>query len=169
MADLVVWKRLAAMVRKHEGHSPELYIDTTGHITGGVGRNFGKLVLNPDGTFKLIPEGTLPKQVINYMFREDMATAYKVARQFMGDTWDSLNGVRQEVLINMAFNLGYRLNGFTKMRRAIVKQSFGVAAAEMLDSVWYTQVGKRAEELARAMERGDWRERSSGSDSEAHS
>ncbi|MCV6587566.1 MAG: hypothetical protein OIF57_00865 [Marinobacterium sp.] len=60
-----------------------------------------------------------------------------------------LDAARQLVLANMAYNLGVpRLKGFRKMWRALEQGDYKLAAAEMLDSRWARQVGKRATELA---------------------
>jgi len=65
--------------------------------------------------------------------------------------------VRQAVLVDMAFNLGRAgLASFQKMRAALALGDFERAAAEMLDSLWARQVGRRARELAEMMQTGQW-------------
>lgn len=57
----------------------------------------------------------------------------------------------------MHFNIGLaRLKGFAKALAAIERGDYKTAAAEMLDSKWARQVGKRASELAKQMETGQW-------------
>jgi lysozyme len=61
--------------------------------------------------------------------------------------------VTKTVLINMGFNLG--LAGLLKFKNtlAYVKaKTYVQAAANMRKSLWYKQVGKRADELAKRME-----------------
>jgi len=66
-----------------------------------------------------------------------------------------LSPVRQNVLVNMAFNMGIAgLYSFKKMWRAIERQDFEKAANEMLNSKWERQVGDRAHQLAKAMKKG---------------
>ncbi len=66
-----------------------------------------------------------------------------------------LSPERQDVIVNMAFNLGISgLMKFKKMWAAIEVGEWNKAAAEMLDSRWARQVGYRAVELAEVM-RGD--------------
>ncbi len=69
--------------------------------------------------------------------------------------WRSLNDARQDVLANMAFNLGVGgLMGFKHTLEAIQGGSFGLASAGMLGSKWASQVGDRARRLADIMESG---------------
>ena len=68
-----------------------------------------------------------------------------------------LNETRQMCLVDMGFNLGVpRLMKFKNMWEAIERQDFEWASAEMLNSRWAKQVGRRADNLAKAMENGDW-------------
>ena len=46
------------------------------------------------------------------------------------------------------------LKGFKKMRHAVLNGKWAEAAAEILDSKYAGQVGKRAKENARLMEQG---------------
>jgi lysozyme len=58
-------------------------------------------------------------------------------------------------LINMAFNLGLtKLRQFKMMWAAIEDNDFEVAAQEMLNSKWASDVGKRALELSEQMRTG---------------
>lgn len=69
-------------------------------------------------------------------------------------TWyDSASFVTKTVLINMAFNMG--MVGLLKFKNTLeyMKQgNWKQAAANMRKSLWYTQVTKRAEELAKRIE-----------------
>ena len=66
-----------------------------------------------------------------------------------------LDTVRREVLVNMAFNLGWpRLSGFVRMFACLEAEDYGGAALEMLDSKWADQVGGRAIGLAERMRTG---------------
>ncbi|HAC30702.1 MAG TPA: lysozyme, partial [Marinobacter hydrocarbonoclasticus] len=71
------------------------------------------------------------------------------------DEYNGLDPIRQTVLANMAFNLGFRgLMGFKKMWKAIARKDYTEAARQMLDSRWAHQVGYRAQELAQIMRTG---------------
>jgi GH24 family phage-related lysozyme (muramidase) len=61
--------------------------------------------------------------------------------------------VTKSVLINMAFNLGIKgLLGFRNTLNYMKEKNYKQAAANMRHSLWYKQVKKRAEELARRIE-----------------
>ena len=63
--------------------------------------------------------------------------------------YDQLIPARQEVMVNMMFNLGWpRLKKFVKMIAAAEDGDHELVAAEMLDSRWHRQVKGRAVELA---------------------
>lgn len=69
--------------------------------------------------------------------------------------WTDLNDPRQDVLVNMAYNLG--LNGLLAFKQTlgyIAAGEFVQAGAGMLDSKWATQVPSRAQRLATQMETG---------------
>ncbi len=66
-----------------------------------------------------------------------------------------LTPARQDVIVNMAYNLGLAgLGKFKRMWAAIEAGDFGRAADEMLNSRWARQVGNRALELSEQMRRG---------------
>lgn len=69
----------------------------------------------------------------------------------------ALDGVRQEVLANMAYNLGGpKLRQFKRMRAAVERFDFPEWADEMVDSKWYRQVGARSKRLVKAVRDGKW-------------
>lgn len=69
--------------------------------------------------------------------------------------WERLDHVRQEALINMAFNIGVTgLMKFKKTLSMIAGGDYLDASIEMLDSKWAIQVPKRAKELSEQMETG---------------
>jgi lysozyme len=73
--------------------------------------------------------------------------------QSLYSNFDSLSSVRQEVLANMAYNLGkIGLSRFVKLKAAIEQSNFYTAAYEMRDSRWYRQVGGRANRLVALMD-----------------
>jgi lysozyme len=69
--------------------------------------------------------------------------------------WRGLDDVRQDVLCEMAFNLGVEgLLGFTGALRRIRAGDYAMASAQMLLSAWAGQVGARARRLAAMMKTG---------------
>ena len=69
---------------------------------------------------------------------------------------EPLSPARQDVIINMAYNLGIGgVMGFKKMWLAIHNKDFARAADEMLKSKWADQVGARGIELSEIMRKGE--------------
>lgn len=69
--------------------------------------------------------------------------------------WRKLDDIRQDVLANMAFNLGVgKLMGFVHTLKFIHDGDWERASEAMLASVWATQVGARAQRLAEQMRTG---------------
>jgi lysozyme len=135
-------KRLMAQLGVDEGRRNKLYKDTATppKWTVGVGRN--------------IEDRGLRDDEIDLMLSNDIDEAVGIARTLFPQ-FDKLDDVRQEVLVNMAFNMGGpRLAGFKKFLAALSTGNYQQAAAEMIDSTWYRQVGARAQRLACAMQTG---------------
>jgi lysozyme len=85
--------------------------------------------------------------------RNDIDEAYRGLALYGWFT--QLDVPRQNVLIEMAFNLGVRgLLGFKKMIEAIQSKNYKLASTEMLDSTWAKQVKSRAARMAKRMELG---------------
>ena len=124
---------------KHEALKLKPYKDSLGILTIGVGHNL---------------ERGISEAAAMFILDEDIADARREAQQFAWFYY--LNDVRQNVVINMVFNIGItRFKGFKKMIAALDKGYFPLAANEMLDSKWASQVGSRATELAKIMEIGE--------------
>ncbi len=129
--------RLRDLLRKHEGYRDKVYTCSAGKLTIGVGHNLTDLGLDSD--------------VIDLQFAHDIQTCIEDCTQIFSN-WDDLPDVVQVVLANMSFNLGAsRLRAFKRMIGAVELQDFDLASVEMLDSLWATQVGRRATELSELM------------------
>jgi lysozyme len=125
------------MLVRHEGLRTKPYRDTVGKLTIGVGRNLDDVGISEAEALVLLDTD------INHCFRE-----LTRALPFFG----SLSSDRQNVLIDMAINLGVAgLLGFKKMIRHLEHSDFKGAASEMLDSKWARQNGARATELSEMM------------------
>ena len=73
---------------------------------------------------------------------EHVKEAIDIAKSFVSN-FDELSEIRQLILIDMAYNLGPRLNGFKRMQKAIIDKDFDQASEEMKNSLWYRQVKSR--------------------------
>lgn len=132
--------RLSKQLEIDEGRRRRLYKDTVGKLTIGVGRN--------------IEDRGLRDDEIDLMLSNDIDEAIGIARALLPN-FDKLDDVRQEVVTNMALNLGMtRLGGFKQFLAALMRFDFQRATAEMMGSKWYDQVGDRGKRLAYAMREG---------------
>jgi len=145
-----------------EGLVLTVYQDTLGIDTIGIGRNLkdrgiGKEELdhmdipNMDAIYEHgITEADAVYLATNdvQIVEEELCRAHPCV--------DSLDSVRQLVVMDMAFNMGVpRLKKFKNMWAAIHDNDFKTAAKEMLDSRWARQVKGRATRLAPAMATGE--------------
>jgi len=133
---------LVSQLQKHEGLRLKPYKDSVGKLTIGYGRN-----LDDKGISNL---------EANLMLANDIHECIIQVQEhilFFG----KLNDIRQNVLINMCFNLGiYGLLGFKKFLSALEREDFEDASIEMLDSRWALQVGIRATELSEQIRTGNF-------------
>jgi lysozyme len=114
-----------------------------GKLTIGVGRN-------------LTDRGITQTEAIN-MLQRDIDVADLECRANL-PWFDTLDEVRQGVLVNMAFNLGIsRLMKFTNTLALIQAHDYEKASIQMLQSLWAEQTGDRALRLADQMRSGQWR------------
>jgi len=134
--------RLHEMLIRHEGLRLKPYRDTVGKLTVGVGRNLDDVGITREEALMLL--------------NNDIAEVRReVERAFPWFT--RLNLVRQNVVLNMVFNLGLpRFQQFKKTISAIKAKHWDEAARQMLDSRWAEQVGRRARELAAMMKTGKY-------------
>jgi len=127
------------LIRDEGGYQAFVYNDSVGIPTIGVGRNVSKT-----GEGLSVYEQDL-------MLNNDITT--KTIGVLRAIPWAySLDEIRFEVLVNMAFNLGISgLLVFPKFLAALKARDYTTAAAEMLNSKWAQQVGARATRLSQQM------------------
>jgi len=147
----------------HEGLRLQVYKDTLGIDTIGIGRNLEDRGI----TKEELDWMDIPSMDAVYEYGITEADAMHLAKndvQIVEEELvrahpcvEELDAVRQLVLMDMAFNLGVpRLCKFKKMWAAVHENKFDVAAKEMLDSRWANQVKSRATKLAHAMHHGEF-------------
>lgn len=131
---------LKARLIRDEGLRLKPYKDTVGKLTIGVGRNLDDRGISVDEARILLDHDI-----------DDHENELRAKWPH----YDKLDDVRQEVLLNMAFNLGVPgLLKFVNTLAAVVAGDFDAAAYGMLHSKWASQVGKRASRLAEEMRTG---------------
>lgn len=151
-------EQLSADLERDEGFDPEPYKDSLGIWSLGIGRNLeanpltgaewkqlldaGELILtlSHQGALRLLSSGVQDAQI-------QCAMTFK--------WWGTLDEVRRDVIANLCFNLGLtRLMAFRKMLQAMSLHDYDTAAAELEDSRWFTQVGKRGPRLVAQLRTG---------------
>lgn len=146
----MIFSRLESRVRMDEGFMESPYLDTENVPTIGYGttRILGKAVSMND------PDIT--EANARQLLRCDLFTACLDAQDIFLRL-NEMNDVRQEVLVNLSYNIGHsRLSRFVKLIAAAGELDYETMAAEMKDSKWFKQVGQRALRLCYAMQNGVW-------------
>jgi len=128
-----------------EGYRATPYLDTVNVATTGYGAThiLGKPVQMDD------PD--ISPQNARQLLRMDLYGAL-VDAQALFSRFDEMDSVRQEVLANMAYNMGRSgLGRFKRMIAAAEKLDYDLMSVEMQDSRWFNQTGKRAVRLVEQM------------------
>lgn len=127
-------ERLRETIIRHEGTRLDMYQDTLGIWTVGVGHN--------------IQEKGISQAVMEIMLDEDLAEAVSELKRSVS-FFSKMPEQVQEALVNLAFNMGIpRLMQFKKTLAYLRDGNFEAAADELLDSRYAEQVGRRADEVA---------------------
>lgn len=148
--------QMSLMVRQlilHEGDREFPYLDTLGNWTVGTGYNLdarGVDFLNqvlgtafyqddhtPDHPFSDVH---LPANLSRKVLRADIERVEAAVKVHYLD-YVNLDDVRQRVVVDMAFNLGFRALGFKAAIAAIKARNFTQASRELYKSKWAYQVG----------------------------
>ena len=128
---------LKEQIKRHEGEVLEVYADSLGYLTLGVGH----LIREGDAEDGQ-PAGTPVSQEVCDAYYEDdfdkhVDEAIHVFESKGGEDFYSLPEDIQHVLVNMTFNLGgNRFGKFNNMWKAVVSEDWKTVAVEMEDSKW---------------------------------
>jgi len=131
------------MIKFHEGFRATPYRDTRGVLTIGYGQRVDELSISEKLALQMLQVKVCNLEV-------------KLAHI---DWFGGLDSVRQDVIIDMAYQLGIDgVLGFHEMIAHIEYQDWSLAANAMLDSDWAKQTPARAKQLAAMMRTGEWPE-----------
>ncbi len=133
-------------IKRHEGEVLEIYMDSLGYKTLGVGH----LCQPNDPEYSWEVGTSVSQEVVDMYYEDDFDKHYKEAIHVFGNQEDfyKLPEKIQHVLVNMCFNLGgSRLSKFKNMLKACREHNWKEMSAQMQDSRWFTQVGRRSIEL----------------------
>jgi lysozyme len=130
---------LRAQLTRHEDRRLFPYRDSVGKWTIGIGHN-----LTDDG---------ISDAVCDLIFAEDLAACQDIFAKW---PWLALlDPVRQQVLLNMRFQLGFgAFADFHDLITSLKIPDYQAAAVAMYASKWARQVPERAQELATMMQTG---------------
>ena len=131
---------LREQLKVDEGVKYEIYKDHLGYPTFGIGH-----LITEDDPEHGEPDGTeISEDRVNEVFESDVAKFVSEAKILFPDL-DELPDVAQQVIVNMAFNMGRpRLSKFKNFIAGVNDRDWVRAAEEMMDSRWADQVGDRA-------------------------
>ncbi len=128
-----------AQLRKHEGMRLKVYKDSLGNLTIGIGR--------------LLSRGISAEEAC-YLAVNDIKDADTEC--WMNFPWyKDLSGDRKYAWTNLCFNMGItRLKGFKRAISAMEEGDYDLASAEIIDSKYARQVGRRANDIAEMIRLG---------------
>ena len=126
-----------------EGIVHEVYLDHLGYATFGIGH----LITDKDPEQEYTVGTPISEERVTEAFQADLDISIGECKVFF-DLWDTYPGEVQEILVNMMFNLGRpRLSKFKNFKKAVDSGDWAKAGIEGRDSLWWKQVGNRAERL----------------------
>lgn len=139
---------LRQQLERHEGLRLKAYRDAVGKLSIGVGRN--------------LDDKGISRAEAMVMLDNDIEEHCALLDKYL-PWWRNLDEVRQQVIANMAFNMGIgpsaehpqgKLLTFRNTLGNMERGEYDSAADGMAGSLWAKQVGKRAQELIEMMRTG---------------
>lgn len=132
------------LIKGHEGLMTRPYHCSAGKVTIGWGRN--------------LEDKGISLNEAEYLLANDIS---EVRAQLTANlSWfQVLHEVRQAALVDLCFNLGWPgLSGFRKFLGAMGRGDYAKAGAELVDSRWYIQVGRRGPRIVKMIQLAEWPE-----------
>lgn len=154
------------MLRIDEGLKFEIYKDTEGFYTIGIGHLITK---NPslavaraelDKLMGRACNGRITKEEAEKLFNQDVDAATRgiLRNAKLKPVYDSLDAVRRCALINMVFQMGETgVAGFTNSLRMLQQKRWEEAAVNLAQSKWYRQTTNRAKRVIATFKTGTWK------------
>lgn len=139
-------ERCKAEIKRHEGEVLEIYKDSLGYKTLGIGH----LCQPNDPEYDWEVGTKVSQEVVDLYYEDDFNKHLAEAIHVFGteEAFYNLPQDIQHVLVNMCFNLGgTRLSKFKNMLKACREHNWKQMSIEMEDSRWFKQVGRRSLEL----------------------
>ena len=131
---------------RDEGIRLSAYRDSLGNLTIGVGH--------------LIVKGESFTKISNTEALDILENDISIAERRLTNifpSWRSLDEVRQRAMLNLTFNLGYKLADFKRFLHAAKSGDWEKAADQLMQSRWYKQVKLRGPRIVHAIRTGtEW-------------
>ena len=142
-------ERVREQLKIDEGVVYAVYLDHLDLPTLGIGH----LILEGDLEYGQSVGTPVTEDRVNSLFDIDLNVSLKECEVLYGADWNEFPEEVQEILVNLMFNVGRpRLTKFKNMNAALLEGNWQRASEEMVDSLWYRQVGLRAKRLVERME-----------------
>lgn len=141
------FERMEAQLVLHEGLRMDSYLDTEGNWTIGVGYNisgrgleFLEKIIGRSLAGTAVENLVITKPEALKVLRADIERFHKVIPVHFPD-YTALDAIRQRVVLDMSFNMGFKALGFKQAIAAIRRRNFSQASRELYKSKWARQVG----------------------------
>lgn len=146
-------ERIRKELSEEEGVRYSKYPDSKGNTTIGIGHNLNALPVDSIIGRKL-GNSKLSDSEVTKIFMHDIAQVINDLDDHL-PWWDTLPIFGQYILVTLSFNMGVsKVLQFQDTIAAIRRQAWSIAAAELKDSRWYKQVGKRGPKLLNILRTG---------------
>jgi lysozyme len=147
-------QKLREQLKRHEGVRKFVYDDCDGKLINEACFVRGKPTI---GVGRNLADRGLDDTEIDFLLDNDINDCIAEAQKFRW--FEALDPVRQAAVTELVFNLGLtRLSGFKNFLNFMNEHRYTLAAAELLNSKWATQVKDRAVTLAQQIQTGVWKE-----------
>ena len=147
MNEIKITDELKARIRDHEGCRDEVYLDSLGKATIGIGH-----LVQPHERDRYKEGVVISADDIEDLFLIDLNRACAGAEQLISENYKAdkrLPQAIEHVIVEMVFQLGKTgVSKFKKMWRALSDGDRKQASLEMQDSRWHSQTPVRCEALA---------------------
>ena len=136
---------LKARVRLHEGVRTQMYLDSLGKATIGIGH-----LIKPHERERYAEGVEISMDEVEELFEMDLNRAAAGAESLIKECiGHDLPPHVEEVILEMVFQLGTTgVSKFKKFWKALRVKDWKKASEEMKDSRWHSQTTKRCESLA---------------------
>lgn len=152
------------MLKTDEGIDLQLYKDTLGYYTIGIGHlvtkvdSFSTAVLTLNNALGRSTNGVITSDEAATLFQSDVQKAKdSLSEVGLGSLLNSLDPIRQAALINMSFQLGARgVANFKNSMALLASGDWEQAAVNLKQSNWYRQTTNRATRVIETFRTGTW-------------